>query len=90
MDCDAYISDYVEGNDLSNFLEISKMLEEDILDICDRVNTINFRDIYYQDEKNESILFHNSLVMRDMINFMKRRIDDDIQLDISKKIFLIF
>ena len=83
--CDAYISDYAEGKDLSNFLEISKMLEEDILDLCDRVNTINFRDVYYQDEKNESILFHNSLVMRDMINFMKRRVDDDIQLDISKK-----
>ena len=83
--CDAYISDYAEGKDLSNFLEISKMSEKDILDLCDRVNTINFRDIYYQDEKNESILFHNSLVMRDMINYMKRRVDDDIQLDISKK-----
>ena len=83
--CDAYIADYAEGKDLSNFLEISKILEEDILDLCNRVNTINFRDIYYQDVKNESILFHNSLVMRDMINYMKRRVDDDIQLDISKK-----
>ena len=83
--CDAYISDYAEGKNLSNFLEISKMSEKDILDICDRINTINFRDIYYQDEQNKSILFHNSLVMRDMINYMKRRVDDDIQLDISKK-----
>ena len=83
--CDAFISDYTEGKNLTNFLEISKMSEKEVLDICDRVNTINFRDIYYQDEKNESILFHNSLVMRDMINFMKRRVDDDIQLDISKK-----
>ena len=83
--CDTYISDYIEGKNLSNFLEISKMSEKDILNICDKVNIINFRDIYYQDEKNESILFHNSLVMRDMINYMKRRVDDDIQLDISKK-----
>ena len=83
--CDTYISDYTEGKNLSNFLEISKMSEKDILNICDKVNIINFRDIYYQDEKNESILFHNSLVMRDMINYMKRRVDDDIQLDISKK-----
>ena len=83
--CDAYLADRVEGKDLSNFLEISNMTEKDILDLCDRVNTINFRDIYYQDVKNESILFHNSLVMRDMINFMKGRVDDDIQLDISKK-----
>ena len=83
--CDAYIADYAEGKDLSNFLEISKMSEADIYDLCDRANTINFRDIYYQDVKNESILFHNSLVMRDMINYMKGRVDDDIQLDISKK-----
>ena len=84
--CDTFIADYTEGKNLSNFLENSKMLEEDILEICHRIMTINFRDIYfYQDKKNESILFQNSLVLRDMINFMKRRVDDDIQLDISKK-----
>ena len=84
--CDCFIADYREGKNLSVFLETSKMLEEDILEICDRIMTINFRDIYYlEDKKNESILFQNSLVLRDMINFMKRRVDDDIKLDLSKK-----
>ena len=84
--CDTFIADHTEGKDLSEFLEISKMSTEDILEICHRTMTINFRDIYYyQDKTNVSLIFQNSLVLRDMINYMKRRVDDDILLDISKK-----
>ena len=50
----------------------------EIIQIISEIYTIKIK-------KNESILFHNSLVMKDLINYMKRRVDDDIQLYISKK-----
>ena len=73
---DQYISDITEGKNLSNYL---KDIDKNIFsENSYKFLTIFFRDYVFGDDKNEVILFYTSLLMRQMIDNIKRKVDDDI------------
>ena len=73
---DGFISNIIEGNDISNF---TKNIDTNIFsDNSYKISTILFRDYIFGDDKNEAILFYTSLIIRQMIDNIKIKIDDDI------------
>ena len=82
--CDAVYADHFELKNTTSFYEKINISENDLMQNCHEALTIRYRDIYFGDEKNEYILYYNSYILNDMINYMKRRIEDDINGDISK------
>ena len=83
--CDAAIADDTEGKNISEFLSYIGAEKESFMKMCYEVLKINFRDYIFGDDKNEVILFYNSLIFRDMIKYMQAKIEDDIKGDINKK-----
>ena len=75
---DTLIVDTTEGNDISEFFEINNIDKDSFIEKMYYVLTIYFRDYMFGDDDNEVILFYNSLIIKDMINYMKKKIEDDI------------
>ena len=82
--CDSLIAEEAEKKNNSAFFERTKIKKDILVQSCYDALTINFRDIYYGDEDYELIRYYSSYLLREMSNRMKRRVDDDIQGDISK------
>ena len=76
--CDNAIVDNVEGRKMSEFFGTTKINKEEFLKDCDVICRINCRDELYGDEKNKMILLEASPILRDMISYIKRRINADI------------
>lgn len=83
--CDSVYADHYERKNTSSFFEKTGIDKDLLMQSCKDALTINYRDIYYGDDNNEYILLQNSYLLGQMINYMKRRVDDDINGDISKK-----
>ena len=83
--CDDTIADITEGKNISDILEKTNIDKNELIQNCYNILRINFRDRYFGGEKNELILYYNSLLLKKMLNYMERRIDDDIKGEISKK-----
>ena len=80
--CDSAIADNTEGKNISDFLQKIKSDKNEFLKKCKEVLAINFRDYIFGDEKNEVIKFYNSPIFKDMINYMKKKINDNIIMEI--------
>ena len=76
---DALLADTIEGNDVSEYFRLNEIDKDFFSEKMYYVLTINFRDYMFGDDDNEVILFYNSLILKDMINYMKRKIEDDIK-----------
>jgi len=82
---DALMADYTEGRNISSYFNTNEIEENDFFSRCIDVLSMNFRDYIFGDNNNEVILFYNSPIMREMINYMERRIEDDIKGEPSLK-----
>ena len=82
---DTMVVDITEGNNITGFFKENDIDMDYFMSIRYEISKVFFRDFMYGDEKSEVILFYDSLLFKDMLNYMKRRIEDDINDDISYK-----
>ena len=83
--CDAVIADYTQGKDLSEFIEKTTIDLDILFNECKNILGSSFRDKLYGD-KNKTVLFlEESTLIKEMIYYMKLRVDADIE-GISEKI----
>ena len=76
--CDALIADYTEGRNMTNFFDKTQIEKKDLIEECKEIIGISFRDKLYGDDKNEVMLIEESEILREMIYYMKKRVDADI------------
>ena len=82
--CDATVADHIEKKNVTEFFNKSNINQEDFINSCYEALKINFRDKLFSDENNELLLFFNSYIIEKIIHYMKQRINDDINGDISR------
>ena len=75
---DDLIADVVEGKNYSEFFKTNGIDEKYFVDIRYEILKVHYRDLYYGDEKNIISKISTSVALDNMINHMKRKIDDDI------------
>ncbi len=76
--CDATIAGNTEGKNMSAFFTKTKIDKNDLLTDCKIFLGLNFRDKLYGDDKREVILTEVSQLLREMLHYMKQRVDADI------------
>ena len=69
---------YYADRKMTNFFNITQINVEFMIEKCAKISAINCRDEMYGDDNNEAILFEGSSLLRDMIIFIKNRVDPDI------------
>ena len=77
--CDTLVSDYSDGRTMKDFFERTRINKEELLEECKNIIKINFRDDFYGDDKNEVILLAESKLMKEVLYYMKLKIDEDIK-----------
>ena len=82
--CDSLIAEEAEKKNNSEYFQKTKIEKDILVQSCNRALTLNFRDVYHGDANRNLIRYYSSYLLREMSNRMKRRVDDDIQGDISK------
>ena len=75
---DTAVVDITEGKNISEYFEKNQINEKDFLSWKYEVLAMNFRDYVFGDDNNEVILFYNTPLLKQLINNMQRRIEDDI------------
>ena len=79
--CDTLISDYSEGKTLENFVNRTGIDIEPLLGECSDLIVINYRDEICGDENNDILLLESPL-LKEMVNYMRMRVDADINGEI--------
>lgn len=79
--CDTLISDYSEGKTLNDFISRTGIELESLVNQCSEYIKINYRDEICGDDKNEILLLETPL-LKEMVHYMKLRIDADISGEI--------
>ena len=82
--CDSLIAEEAEKLNNSEYFQKTKIEKDILVPICYNAQTLYFRDVYHGDANRDLIKYFSSYLLREMSNRMKRRVDDDIQGDISK------
>ena len=77
--CDALIADSTEGRDLSNFFIETNFDKDTLIEDCKEILAVSFSKKLYGDRNNEVLLLEASPVLREMIHYMKQRVDADIK-----------
>ena len=77
--CDTMVSDYSDGRNMEDFFKRTKIDKDELLKDCWQKIKINFRDDFYGDNNNEVILLGESTLIREILHYMKLRIDADIK-----------
>jgi hypothetical protein len=77
--CDTLVSDYSDGRKMEDFFTRTGINKDELLNDCWEIIKINFRDDFYGDDKNEVILLGGSTLIREILHYMKLRIDEDIK-----------
>ena len=83
--CDDLIADLTEGKNISQFFIDTGMDENYYISKRFDILSTNYKDCYFGDENNIVILTFTSPILSPMINFMKRKIEDDINGNPSVK-----
>ena len=83
--CDSVIADEAERKNTTEYYEKTNIDKDELKRSCVAALTINYRDVYHGDANNSMIRYFSSYLLREMSNYMKRRVDDDIQGDKSTK-----
>ena len=79
--CDAIIVDSTEGKEMKNFFDKTKFDKSSLIEKCKEVLKLNFRDKLYGDDDMKILFLEESSVLREMIHYMKQRVDADIKGD---------
>ena len=82
----------LKKKDMNDFYKKNNfIIEEDFINDCYEVFDIYSRDYLLSDDNNEFLLFYNSFIIKTIVNYMKKRIKDDIKGDIysSQKMVII-
>lgn len=82
---DTILVDMIEGKNISDFFEINKIDMNTFIEKTFEVLSMNFKDYIFGDDKNEVMIFYNTMLFRKMIDNMKRKIEDDIKGNPSVK-----
>ena len=77
--CDAVIADYTEQRSLKNFFDKTQFNKSVFIEECFEIIKTNFRDKLYGDDNKEIILLEESTILRELIHYMKQRVDADIK-----------
>ena len=77
--CDTMVSDYSDGRTMEDFFNSNRINKEELLEECKNIIKINFRDDFYGDDKNEVILLAESKLIKEILYYMKLKIDEDIK-----------
>ena len=77
--CDTLVSDYSDGRKMEDFFTRTGINKDELLNDCWEIIKINFRDDFFGDDKNEVILLGSSTLIREILHYMKLRIDEDIK-----------
>ena len=75
---DALIADVTEGHNVSPFFEKNNININEFLERKYDVVSIYFRDYIFGDPYSEYALFYGTPLLKLMLNYMKRKIEDDI------------
>ena len=75
--CDTLISDYSEGKTLEDFINRTNIKIDELINECNDLIAINYRDEICEDDNNNILLLESPL-LREMVNYMKLRVDADI------------
>ena len=75
---DAMVVDMTEGYNITGFFKRTGINMDYYMNIRYDILSAFFRDYLFGDKNNEVLLFSVTLLFKDMINYMKRRIEDDI------------
>jgi bisphosphoglycerate-dependent phosphoglycerate mutase len=77
--CDAYIADYTDTRRMTQFFEKTRINDKNaFLEECNNVIGINFKDKLYGDNNMEVLRLEESVVLKEMIHYMKLRVNADI------------
>ena len=77
--CDTLVSDYSDGRKMEDFFTRTGINKDELLNDCWEIIKINFRDDFYGDDKNKVILLGGSTLIKEILHYMKLRIDEDIK-----------
>ena len=77
--CEVAITDYIERKNMNDFYKNNNITENEFIKDCYEVLNIYSRDYLLSD--NDLLLFYNSFITKTIINYMKERIDIDINGD---------
>ena len=76
--CDAFLSDYWDGRKMSDFKAKTGLNFDVLNEDCFELTKMDFLYCLYGDEEKVLAKVDSSAIMRELIYFMKRRIDADI------------
>ena len=77
--CDAYIADYTDTRRMTQFFEKTRINDKNaFLEECNNVIGVNFKDKLYGDNNMEVLRLEESIVLKEMIHYMKLRVNADI------------
>lgn len=66
---------------MKDFFDKTKFDKSSLIEKCKEILKINFRDKLYGDDNMEILLLEESIVLKEMIHYMKKRVDADIKGD---------
>ena len=75
---DGLVADLTEGNDVSQFFRMNNLNINEFLEKRYDVIASYFRDYIFGDDDSQVVLFFNTPLLKNMLNYMKRKIEDDI------------
>jgi preprotein translocase subunit SecG len=85
--CDTLVSDYSDGRKMEDFLNRTNIQLSELLPDCRNMIKTNFRDDFFGDENNSVILLAESNLIKEVLHYMKQRVDEDmkekVQLNVS-------
>ena len=76
--CDTVSSDYSDGRSMEDFFKKTNFDKDELVKDCKNIIVINFKEDFFGDEKNEVILLGVSNKMREVLYYMKLKIDEDM------------
>ena len=76
--CDTVISDYSDGRTMEDFIKRTTIDKDELIEDCKNVVYTNFKEDFYGDEKNEVILLGISNKIKEVLHYMKLKIDEDM------------
>ena len=75
--CDALFADSLEGKDLTYFFNKTNIDKDILFEKCNDILGASFSHKLFGDEKNEVLLLEESQILREMIHYMRQRVDAD-------------
>ena len=76
--CDTVVCDDSDGRTMEDFIKKTNLDKDELVEDCKNAIVINFREDFFGDKKNDVILLGVSTKMKELLYFMKLKIDEDM------------